>query len=644
MAHYVSIQSGNWNDYATWDVPDTEWPEFAGDTVEITAGHTVTYNVSSAAEMGAISVRGLLSFATNMSTKLTMGHNDITVNNGGELRIGTAAAPLDKAYIAEILWNTTSDNAKGLSVLAGGKVVVYGDPAYYGSDDDTKLFANWTSGTSFQVVGDFSTKWQSGQELYIHKNAIYSSYLTDTARVTINGAPVWDGTKTTITISEAFPTGTFNAEGLVVNASRNIKFGKVGAVVTVGTANTNRPYFRDFSTSGLSDSQYSDIMLTGMYGMRVSRCHIISNCVVRNSYYCVGDAFWATYTNCTLISGVLYGIANCQSITFSGKVIACSSAAIQSPVNCDMTAEVVGNIRGVYGSIGGAFNVTLNGNGRGLQLMRGSTVAGYVYNNSFSFAQGSVVVCDNLVIGYDADLTSRPNTTDFEISGDERIFLLSPKMPATGTFSFTNRNTQVAQYPLKIGIENFGLVMGANYTFLGLGDLLKNSSTVRVGGATSSMEVIPLSYCNSTGHISIGNWIEHDVPASAQTRTIYIKGEGWTSFPTNVQLYLEAEYYDHATNLTRTTAVSTAVLADNTTWTAFTVSFTPAAVGRVDYRVYLKVYEAASKVYIDNALYNGTKMAEAQWSLGESQLMIDQDAWTASGGGMRIINGGPINV
>jgi hypothetical protein len=84
MATYTSVQNGNWNDSATWG--GGGYPAVAGDIANIS--HTVTYNVVSTVELGAITINsgGILTFATAMSTKLTLGHVEIQINSGGELR------------------------------------------------------------------------------------------------------------------------------------------------------------------------------------------------------------------------------------------------------------------------------------------------------------------------------------------------------------------------------------------------------------------------------------------------------------------------------------------------------------------------------------------------------------------------------
>jgi len=123
-----------------------------------------------------------------------------------------------------------------------------------------------------------------------------------------------------------------------------------------------------------------------------------------------------------------------------------------------------------------------------------------------------------------------------------------------------------------------------------------------VGGAASSLEVIPQSTISIYGFVKIFEWIEFGVPTGSVAKTVYIKGEGWSTFPTAAQLYIEAEYLSHASLMTKATVASTDVLTDNTTWTAFAVAFNPLQVGYVRYRGYLKVYGSSCKVYVDNMI------------------------------------------
>jgi hypothetical protein len=153
-----------------------------------------------------------------------------------------------------------------------------------------------------------------------------------------------------------------------------------------------------------------------------------------------------------------------------------------------------------------------------------------------------------------------------------------------------------------VAVEDYGGVLGAHYTFFANGDAIKNTATVRTGGADSSIEVIPLSSCDTANLIPFLTWTEVDVAASAQVRGIYILGEGWTTFPTAAELWFEVEYLNHASLLTKALLKSTHVLTDNVTWTKLSASFTPAQAGNVRYRAYLGRYEVGAKIYVDNQL------------------------------------------
>jgi hypothetical protein len=62
---------------------------------------------------------------------------------------------------------------------------------------------------------------------------------------------------------------------------------------------------------------------------------------------------------------------------------------------------------------------------------------------------------------------------------------------------------------------------------------------------------------------------------------------------------------NHASLLTRTIIKSTDVIADNTTWVKFDVTFTPGQAGIVRYRAYLGAYAAAASIFVDNMLTVG---------------------------------------
>ena len=172
--------------------------------------------------------------------------------------------------------------------------------------------------------------------------------------------------------------------------------------------------------------------------------------------------------------------------------------------------------------------------------------------------------------------------------------------------TFSTRNTAGVGSQGKQGVfcEDYGQVLGASYSFLPTGDVIKNTTTVRAGGAASSLEVVPLSNCAVIAPIQIFEWTELSVAASAQNKSVYIRADAaWSVYPVNTELYVEAEYISNATTFVTTVVKSTAVLDHASNWIQFTIpEFTPAAAGHVRYRAYLKKYEASRKIYIDNML------------------------------------------
>lgn len=154
--------------------------------------------------------------------------------------------------------------------------------------------------------------------------------------------------------------------------------------------------------------------------------------------------------------------------------------------------------------------------------------------------------------------------------------------------------------------EDHDQVEGAHKSYYWNGTIEKETTEVRSGGASTSIKGTPNANCVANFPLTLMEWEEQAVPASAQTRGVCIK-QGLadpSSFPTNTELYLEAEYYDHATNDTVTTAVSTDTISTYDTWTWFSATFTPAQVQKVRYRVILKTIEGAEAYYVDNQLYN----------------------------------------
>jgi hypothetical protein len=238
-------------------------------------------------------------------------------------------------------------------------------------------------------------------------------------------------------------------------------------------------------------------------------------------------------------------------------------------------------------------------------------------------------------IGYKSDgTTSAANTTrDFDFgSAGHKFHIIGTKLPAAGLT--LTRNTS-ATSGSKLFSQDHGQSLGAARIYAAHCDIIRNTTEVRSGGAGESLECVSLSNLGTGGTFTeIISWTEDAVPASSQTRTVYIEGTGWSAnYPTAAQLYLEATYISNATTFTRATAVSTEVLSSNSAWVAFNVTFVPAAVAAVTYRVVYAKYVNATTVYMDFAAYNGSTMMKFTWVDGEPTLIYDTDNVPATGGG-----------
>ena len=155
-----------------------------------------------------------------------------------------------------------------------------------------------------------------------------------------------------------------------------------------------------------------------------------------------------------------------------------------------------------------------------------------------------------------------------------------------------------------ISSEDDDGVKGANKNYITYGTVTKDTGVVRSGGASSSAKMEPNSNCGLYAPLSVTPFNEYDFKiycsAVETTVTICMRSFGvWTVYPTAALLYIEASYLSHTTTATRTTIASTDVLADETTWVGFDVTFTPLQAGFVYLKVYLKKYQSSKGCYVD---------------------------------------------
>jgi len=557
--------------------------------------------VSETNEMGQIGISsgGILTFATASNTKLTQGNDEIIIASGGELRVGNSSTRVGAAYTAELIWNTTTDNADGINVASGGVLNIYGDPAYYGSDDETALADNAENTDGDTVIitkQDMSALWNNGDEITIKIEGDGDSTSRQDA-IVLGVIQSISGTSITLDITITAATGVGNTwESPVINVTRNVKLYKLGASTAIANYNSARPRLYDVNASGNNNCNVDNAMLTGFYSIDSNYDFSFTNSIFRN-----GNWGFNAGTNHS-ISGNVYsndrGFNSGTNYTVSGNVYS-NTYGFYAGTNHTISGDVYSNNYGFNNGTNHTISGNVHSNNYGFNNDTNYTVSGNVYSNARGFNYGINHTVSGKIGYNDADVSS-PNTSfDFSFAGYTKHTLRAAKLPLSGLV-FSSRSDIGEDGG--IFSEDHSQVVDASYTYLPHGDIVKNTTTTRAGGADNSLEVIPLSTVTDKDFIRAFEWVEFDVPASSQTRSIYIKGEGWTSWPTNTELYLEAEYYGAASGVTKTIIASTAVLTDNTTWTQFSVTFTPGQVGKVRYRAFLKKYESASKIYIDNQL------------------------------------------
>jgi hypothetical protein len=162
-----SINSGAWSSASTWSAGHAPT---ANDIVEVTAGTTVTYDVSSspALDTVVIDAGGVLTFRTDISTQLLV--TNLEVLEGGELRVGSAASPVAASVTAQIVirdvpLDTTQDPQQfGHGLIALGKVTMYGAAQSQGF---VRLATEPKAGDTTLVLSQPVTGWRVGDRLVL---------------------------------------------------------------------------------------------------------------------------------------------------------------------------------------------------------------------------------------------------------------------------------------------------------------------------------------------------------------------------------------------------------------------------------------------------------------------------------------------
>jgi len=643
MAIYTSAQAGLWNDPATWG--GGGYPSAMGDLANI--GHTVTYNVVSTVALGQITINsgGILTFSVAMSTKLTLGSVDIQINNGGELRVGADGAIIPKACIAELIWNTASDNFKGINVANGGKLVVYGDPDYYGFDFDSYLTTNASipddgNPVTITIKDDFTTKWQVGQQLLVHKGGAYVSAVNDFCLLTITELSV-NGSDTDIECTVTHrPNSSLIclADSDVLNLSRNVLLNKYSYGQNIGQYNNNRPRLTNANDVFTTNISINDASWGAWFNPANGYGYFSNRCVYRNGYYgayqvsagsklldIIIFAYGANAIKSTcnsIVSGYIgsgfgYGmisVTRCDLGITGGSplhMFGCPSAAMFSSFNNQLHAYIYANNAGIY-----------------------CPADFYYYDGGLGYnARG--VLSANL----SGDICNLdPNYTD--------AILINTKTQNPPTI--TGRNQP--NFAGSIYFENYQQIVGAHYICDAAGDVTKtpadgtgDNPSQRSGGNADIIEVIPQSNCSTLFYLEILRVRLWATAGVSKAYRFYIQ-TSFTSLAKATGLVLYGEYLDavsggHLGAITSGAGASgnfTPITPPSSNWSEYVeVTMNPSQDGYVNLYLRLMGYESDKKVWVDPkvAITGGNAVTVTpRWSYGNVQLDIDPVA-TGSGGG-----------
>lgn len=633
MAAFTSVQNGNWNDGATWGnsspgVKGTDWPGNAGDTASI--NHTVTYNVSETNTIGNIPIEsgGVLTWKTDADTKLVIASGaKIWVKNGGECRIGVSGTPIDAAYTAEIIHEGTSNSNYFFDKDIGGKLFIFGDPDYYGSDYDTYLDANAdnTDGDADIVTtDDMSAKWNAGDVLLIQVNYEGNSNCNTAG----HADRIWDvavidsisGTTITCTGAvKACPAGVGSTwSALVLNMTRNVQIYKSGTSIALDSWSSSVPTLLDAgSTSEYDDSigEYiylSDVMLHNLYRIGSPFRAKFDNCSFSNMYLSLRANF-SSFNDCIFFA-LYYALYSCSNNYFSGIFASCEYVLRDNANRNIIEAVAIGNLYVFYSAVGdNSFSGTIASNYYAFNEYNHIVMTdSYIHSNYYMFS--GTIVSTKLIdceIGYDSDGNSLPNTYDGHMASYlyfQDIVFDNVKLPSAGLV-FENRG--LYEYNAgggHISCLHHNQVLNTHKIYDWFGDVIKTACD----GTGDAPSVDPESgngYCielNALSNINEDNYLRaftHKIWCEADTEiTITYKIQTTYSSIAEGGLVLTAEYLDGVTGGSTTTETDNSAITErsgDTDWSqTLSVTITPQEDGWVTLTMDLTVYEENDEVYI----------------------------------------------
>lgn len=190
------------------------------------------------------------------------------------------------------------------------------------------------------------------------------------------------------------------------------------------------------------------------------------------------------------------------------------------------------------------------------------------------FEADFATVIESEFVGFTKDIEMGTGSEDHAVLRLRNVLLSSINDPGAGHHEIGREDAN--------GTVNDSLFVGVT------GSLIQSDTvTVRSGGGSSSIKVSTFPGLNTTWDFGRMLVFEYPIYAdtSSKTYTVYFKSSGtgnWTADPTAIELWIELEYWGHATNIYRKITKSTGVVdfnGDDSTWLTITVTAQPSIAG-----------------------------------------------------------------
>lgn len=624
MGTFNSAGAGNWNTDATWT--EAGHPTANDDIVVIT--HAVTYDVGvSVVTWGNCTLNsgGVLIFPIAASSKMLFNATGIlTINSGGELRAGTSGSPIGSSYLCQIHWPQGA--GRYVLVLAdGGKIDIYGDPAYYGSTKTAILDSQWAAGggLTLYVTGDYSSKWVAGQHFIIHDFAVYTNYTTDAESFEISSVGAYDAgnDRTPIVVTAAGDSDTFLVGAKLWMLDRNVELldpGSSWAVYGYDAYTENIRFDNNQATGGTS-IHFEEVLFRGWgYASHYGYGFECGASVFLNCSQVTYSSYEVRFSNDCLIASCYYGLYNNQKVEFIGDFIA-NYIAVNDGYSMLITGDIIGCFHGIYNAISiefvgnlyscstgtsGAKDLKMIGDAEkcstGIGTPDNTLIFGDIKDcSSYGISGGFSLSLIGSITGCDVGLYNPAGTFKLKngtLSGNTHdVSLIETGTDLRGV-TFEEYTISAVKKELEI-YANAGKVLCLHSGEAGW--------QIPPSGESFILEMLPNSNCNEyrNGWVSLSidplnQMFAYIDSAAAKTLTFKIYPVGWTSSLDNEDIVLEAFYLAGA-GVTRTRVVNTTATYANGAWRDLSVSFTTGQVGIVYFTIHLKKYEAGDYVLVD---------------------------------------------